>query len=130
MGKHSPEIPAREEKVTITVNLNAPIYALICYQALSDVRQDFVVTLGRHVASDRNLASVVVIRHETIFNDEVKVCRLPYRVRALSHCRRPVPDSGSRLFASLAKSLRECSTIHSPPAPFFFFLKWRLARAH
>ena len=41
MGKHSPEIPAREEKVTITVNLNAPIYAPIYYQALLDVRQDF-----------------------------------------------------------------------------------------
>ena len=33
-------------------------------------------------------------------------------------------------FSSLARILGECSTIHSPPALFFFFFKWRLARAH
>ena len=35
-------------------------------------------------------------------------------------------------FFSLGRILGECSTIHSPPALFFpfFFLKWRLARAH
>ena len=32
-------------------------------------------------------------------------------------------------FSSLARSLEEGSTIHSPPA-IFFFLKWRLARAY
>ena len=33
-------------------------------------------------------------------------------------------------FSWLAQILGECSTIHSPPALFFFFfLKWRLARA-
>ena len=32
-------------------------------------------------------------------------------------------------FSSLARILGECSTIHSLPAPFFFF-RWRLARAH
>ena len=33
-------------------------------------------------------------------------------------------------FSSRARILGECSTIHSPPALFFFFFKWRLARAH
>ena len=33
-------------------------------------------------------------------------------------------------FSSLARILGECSTLHSPPALFFFFLKLRLARAH
>ena len=32
-------------------------------------------------------------------------------------------------FSSLARILRECSTIHSPPGLLVFF-KWRLARAH
>ena len=34
-------------------------------------------------------------------------------------------------FSSRARLLGECSTVHSPPALFFFFfLKWRLAHAH
>ena len=33
-------------------------------------------------------------------------------------------------FSSRARILGECSTIHSPPALFFFFFKWRLACAH
>ena len=30
----------------------------------------------------------------------------------------------------LAKILGDCSTIHSPPALFCYYSKWRLARAH
>ena len=32
-------------------------------------------------------------------------------------------------FSSLVRILGECSAIYSPSA-FFFFIKWRLARAH
>ena len=33
-------------------------------------------------------------------------------------------------FSLLARILGECLTIHSPSVLFFFFLQWRLARAH
>ena len=40
-----------------------------------------------------------------------------------------VRDSFVVAFSSLARILGEWSTMHSPPA-FFFFLKWSLARPH
>ena len=47
---------------------------------LSDivVRQtDFDVAIGQRVASDRNLAVAILIRHKTVSDGEVGVCLLP-----------------------------------------------------
>ena len=47
------------------------------------------------------------------------------------HGQREIHQSTQVLaFSSLARILGECSTIHSLPALFFFFFKWRLAHAH
>ena len=38
---------------------------------------NFDATNGQYVVSDRNLAGVILIRHQTPSNSEVKVCLLP-----------------------------------------------------
>ena len=43
--------------------------------------------------------------------------------------RRRVCHSVVVAFSSLARIVGECSTIHSLPALFFFFFKWRSASA-
>ena len=57
----------------------------------------------------------------------VAVCKCLYTCACMCVC----VGGGVKVvaFSSLARIWGQCSTIHSPPALFFFFLKWRLARA-
>ena len=49
--------------------------------ALSLIRHhgtaDLDVTIGQHIASDRNVGRAILIGHKTLSNGEVKVCLLP-----------------------------------------------------
>ena len=51
------------------------------------------VTSFKYLGSDRNLARAILIRHNTLFDVETKVCLLSHQSYVLFHCRMTVLDS-------------------------------------
>ena len=66
----------------------------------------------------------------TPWSAEKNAGRTTPKARCLCPCRNYSQWWWWWFFSSLSRISGECLTIHSPPAHFFFFLKWRLARAH
>ena len=71
-----------------TFKSQLPLYATVVAQhtlctSPSTIRHcrmiEFDVTNGQYVVSVRNLGRAIVIRHKTLSDDEVKVCRPPWQ---------------------------------------------------
>ena len=132
-----------EEKVEVTcIFLNANVHYCTCYIILSFVTLNFFMTIHRLILKKKKKDEKLLKNIWLQQHDFIPICIIYHGAAFLVLVAFSSRAGGVFLacwwrfprvlvaFSSRARILGECLTIHSPPAFFFFFLKWRLGRTH